>query len=124
MRDRAAEACRIVLALRDRGHSLWVEEGRLKVTPRDVPDDLLAQLKERRNDVIRVLQARHWQTEFPDSLDELRRFAPAIWRMARSEEGWEGLVYGVNARGVQVTRDPHGTILTVDPKSLQFEPPD
>lgn len=100
-----------------RGYRLRVVDQRLQIAPPTVPPDLLRQVRAHKEDLIRYLDQR----PKPDSLEELRRFAPSIWRLARISDGRRGIIWGVTARGVLVSLGVAAPILTLNPDDVTIE---
>lgn len=103
----------IVHDLLQRGFDTRIHDGRICITPDNVPTDLLAALLRHREEVLKLLwsreeQKRHEATQYL----AIRRFLPSFLEPIKLIDGQTGILWGVTGRGVHVSCCPGGPIIT------------
>ncbi|MGI8924870.1 MAG: hypothetical protein ACR2HJ_12745 [Fimbriimonadales bacterium] len=106
---------RLIDRLQRQGYRFSLDGERVFIRP-ELTEDALQLLREHKPEVVRVLQRkRRFGKAAPDTLEELRKYCPKLFDVVRLQDGREGLLWGVTARGLIVSFDPSGVLYTVDP---------
>lgn len=103
---------RVFGELRQLGYSVVPIGDRLQIVPADVPAALLDRVIRHKDGVLAL--ARIGQSNAEDqasSLEGLRQWLPALWGTVQLADGTTGILWGVTARGVMVSRTPKGPIV-------------